>query len=214
MVRSKPLLDKGSSANTANNRLLQIITKAIQQHFYVCNFNPPFTHPTHNNSHIMKTQNSTTIRGSAIVLLSVEILVNWCKIVQKNASSELPLFVTSYITSYYQFVVGTLNLFFFNIWSSLANIRILFEVRKWPRRPGDDAQRPPPLLHHLITQQVVHVRPSGSHQRESAHLPTPSDASSKHPTTDSKDHDRRLTIVSRYAGYFHVVAGRGPRWVA
>jgi len=59
----------------------------------------------------------------------------------------------------------------------------------------------------LITQQVVHARPSGNHQQESAHLPTTTDASSKRPTTHSKDHDRRLMIVLPYAGYFDVAAG-------
>jgi len=103
---------------------------------------------------------------------------------------------------------------FLNVRSSFATIQILFQVRKWPRRPGDDAQQRPPLLHHLITQQVVHARPSGNHQWESAHFPTTTDASSKRPTTNSKDHDRRLMIVSRYAGYFDVAAGReAPRWV-
>jgi len=53
---------------------------------------------------------------------------------------------------------------------------------------------------HLITQQVVHARPSDNHQRESAHFPTTTDAISKRPTTDSKDHDCRLTIVSCYGG--------------
>ena len=111
--------------------------------------------------------------------------------------------------------VGMLNSFL-NIRSSFPTIRILFEVRKWPQHPGDDAQRPLSLLHHLITQQVVHARarPRGSLQRESAHLPTTTDASSKRPTTDSKDHDRRLTIISRYAGYFEVAPGHeAPRWV-
>jgi len=106
---------------------------------------------------------------------------------------------------------------FLNIRSLFAHIRILFEVRKWPRRPGDDAQRLPSLLHHLITQQVVHARPSGNHQRESAQLsppPTTTDASSQRPTTDSKDHDLRLTIVLPYAVYFDVAVGReAPRWV-
>jgi len=87
--------------------------------------------------------------------------------------------------------LGILNSFF-NIRSLFATIRILLEVRKGLQRPGDDAidaQRPPPLLHYLITQQVVHARPSGNHQRETAHLPTTTDASSKRPTTHSKDHD-------------------------
>ena len=54
----------------------------------------------------------------------------------------------------------------------------------------------------------------GNHQRESAHLPTTTSASSKRPTMDSKDHDRRLTIVSRYVGYFDEAAMReAPRWV-
>ena len=73
---------------------------------------------------------------------------------------------------------------FLNIRSSLTTIRILFEIRKWPRLPGDDAQWPQPLLHHLITQQLVHAKPRGNHQWESAHLPTTTDASSKRPTTD------------------------------
>jgi len=53
-----------------------------------------------------------------------------------------------------------------------------------PRRPlGDHAQHiGRRLLHHLITQQVVHARPDGNHQRESAHLPTTTDASRKRPT--------------------------------
>jgi len=107
-----------------------------------------------------------------------------------------------------------LNSFFLNIRSWFAAIRILFEVQKWPRRPGDDTQWPPSLLRHLITQQVVHVRPSGNHQRESAHLPTTTDTSSKPPTTDSKDPDRCLTIISRHAGYFDVATGlETPRWV-
>jgi len=42
----------------------------------------------------------------------------------------------------------------------------------------------------LITQQVVHARPSGNHQQQSTHLPTTTDASSRRSTTDSKDHDR------------------------
>jgi len=88
---------------------------------------------------------------------------------------------------------------FLNIRSSFATIPILLEIRKWLRRPGDNAQRPPPLLHHLITQQVVLARPSGNHQWESAHLPTTTDDSSNHPTTDSKHHDRHLTIV-KYRG--------------
>jgi len=82
-------------------------------------------------------------------------------------------------------------------------LHFIRKFKKWPLRPGDDAQRPPPLLHHLITNQVVHARPSGNHQRESAQLSPPpitTDASSKRPTTDSKDHDRRVTIVSCYAG--------------
>jgi len=62
-------------------------------------------------------------------------------------------------------------------------------------------------MHYLITQEVVHARPSGNHQWQSAHLPTTIDASSKRPTTDSKDHDCRLTIVSHFAGYFDVAAG-------
>jgi len=73
---------------------------------------------------------------------------------------------------------------FLNIRSSFANIQILFEVRKWPRWLGDDAQQPAPLLHHLITQQVVDARPSGNHHQESAHLPTTTDASSKRPATN------------------------------
>jgi len=46
--------------------------------------------------------------------------------------------------------------------------------------------------------------------------PTPiiTDASTKRPTTDSKDHDRRLTIVLPYAVYFDVTTGReAPQWV-
>ena len=44
--------------------------------------------------------------------------------------------------------------------------------------------------------------------------PITTEASSKRPTTDSKDHDRRLTIISRYAGYFEVAPGHeAPRWV-
>jgi len=44
--------------------------------------------------------------------------------------------------------------------------------------------------------------------------PTTTNASSKRPTTDSKDHDHRLTIVLPYAGYFDVAAGHeAPRWV-
>ena len=41
------------------------------------------------------------------------------------------------------------------------------------------------------------------------------DDSSKRPTTDSKDHDCRLTMmVLPYAGYFDVAAGReAPWWV-
>ena len=40
------------------------------------------------------------------------------------------------------------------------------------------------------------------------------DAGSKRPTIDSKDHDNRLTIVSRYAAHFDVAAGREtPQWV-
>jgi len=56
------------------------------------------------------------------------------------------------------------------------------------RSLGDNAQSPTPLLHHLITQQVAHAKPGGSHhpkevgQWESAHLPTTTDASRKHPT--------------------------------
>jgi len=66
----------------------------------------------------------------------------------------------------------------------------------------------------LITQQVVHARPSGNHQRESAHLPTTTNDSRKRPTTDSKDHDHRLTIVLPYAGYFGAAAGHeAPQWV-
>ena len=110
--------------------------------------------------------------------------------------------------------LGMLNFGFLNTRSSFAAIQILFEVQKWPWQPGDDAQQWQPLLHYLITQQVVHARPSGNHQRESAHLPTTTSTSSKRPTTDSKDHDCCLTIVSRYAGYFDVAAGReAPWWV-
>jgi len=79
---------------------------------------------------------------------------------------------------------------------------------------GYNAQQPPPLLHHLITQQVVHARPSGNHQWESAQPAITTEASSKRPTTDSKDHDRRLTIVSPYARYFDVAAGHeAPQWM-
>jgi len=63
-------------------------------------------------------------------------------------------------------VVGMLNSFSLNIRSSFANIRILFEVRKWPRRPGNDAQRPPPLLHHLISH------PAGGPRQTKRQSPT------------------------------------------
>jgi len=40
-------------------------------------------------------------------------------------------------------------------------------------------------------------------------------AASVQQPTDSKDHDRCLTIISRYAGYFDVAAGcEAPAWSA
>jgi len=69
-------------------------------------------------------------------------------------------------------------------------------------------------LSYITCQQVIHARPSGNHQRESDHLPTTTDASSKRPTTNSKDHDHRLTTVSPYVQYLDVAAWReAPRWV-
>jgi len=49
------------------------------------------------------------------------------------------------------------------------------------------------FLRHLITQQVVHARPSGN-QRESAHPPPqPTPAASVQQATDSEDHDSHVT---------------------
>ena len=119
--------------------------------------------------------------------------------------------------------LGMLNLFFLNIRSSFATIRILFEVRKWPRQPSSKmaaaagrrrtmAAASPTSLDHPASgpRQTKWQSPMGV-----SPPPITTDARSKRPATDSKDHDhRRITTVSRYAGYFDVSAGQEvPRWV-
>ena len=140
---------------------------------------------------------------------------------------------------------------FFNIRSSFTTIQILFEVQKRPWRcctvkvtawtvvwrtmqairiispAGHRA-----MTHNLITQQVAHARPAGNHHPKERRVtgvsipPTqPSPAPSVQQSTAWKDHDRRVTIVSRYtgnkrwakiryAGYFDVATGREAlRWL-
>jgi len=81
---------------------------------------------------------------------------------------------------------------------------------RWP--PADDTQWPPPPTSPNKWPTPDYAAITNRSQPTSPPQPTP--AASVQQSTDSKDDDHRVTIVSLYAGYFDVAVGReAPRWV-
>jgi len=78
------------------------------------------------------------------------------------------------------------------------------------RQPGDNAQWLVIAARSGLTPGLAAIT-NGS---QPTSPPQPMPAASVQQLTDSKHHDPRVTIISRYTGYFDVDAGReAPQWV-